>query len=210
MNIADMRQEYMLAGFDESEAARDPFQQFGTWFQDAVSSGLPMPNAMSLATADASGRPTARAVLLKGFDQDGFVFFTNYQSRKGRELATNPLASLLFTWEELERQVRIDGRAEKVPDSESDEYFATRPLGSQISAWASPQSEVVTNRATIEARCAEAQQRFGAQVPRPPHWGGFRVIPNAIEFWQGRASRLHDRILYRLESGTWKIERLAP
>ena len=210
MNIAEMRQEYMRAGFDEAQAASDPFQQFQSWFQDAVSSGLPMPNAMTLATADASSRPTARAVLLKGFDAGGFVFYTNYRSRKGRELAANPLACLLFTWEELERQVRIDGRAEKVAESESDEYFATRPLGSQISAWASPQSEVVTSRAVIEARCAEMEKRFGASVPRPPYWGGYCVVPSAIEFWQGRVNRLHDRILYRREGSAWTMERLAP
>ncbi|MBI2318060.1 MAG: pyridoxamine 5'-phosphate oxidase [Betaproteobacteria bacterium] len=210
MNIAEMRQEYMRAGFDEAQAARDPLRQFERWFQDAVASGLPLPNAMTLATADASGRPTTRAVLLKGFDAGGFVFFTNYQSRKGRELSANPFASLLFTWEELERQIRIDGRAERISDAESDAYFAARPLGSRISAWASPQSDVVATRAELEARYAAAEKRFGARVPRPPHWGGYRVIPDQIEFWQGRANRLHDRILYRREGDAWKIERLAP
>ena len=210
MNLSQMRQEYMQSGFDEADAALDPFDQFRLWFDTAVSADLPIPNVMSLATADASGRPTARAVLLKGFDRAGFVFFTNYQSRKGRELTANPRASLLFTWEELERQVRIDGRVELLPTDECDEYFATRPRGSQIGAWASPQSDVIANRADVEARYAAAEARFGDHVPRPPHWGGYRVVPEAIEFWQGRINRLHDRIRYRRQDERWIIERLAP
>ncbi len=210
MNIAQMRQEYMQAGLDEADVARDPFEQFRIWFEAAVSAGVPIPNAMTLATADGTGRPTARAVLLKGFDSSGFVFFTNYQSRKGRELTANPAASLLFTWEELERQIRIDGRAETLAAAQSDEYFATRPRGSQLSAWASPQSDVIARRADIEARYAAAEKQFPQTVPRPPNWGGYRIVPDSIEFWQGRVNRLHDRICYRRQAAAWIIERLAP
>ena len=210
MNIADIRQEYARAGLHERDVSPDPFRQFESWFQDAIAAGVPMPNAMTLATVDSAGRPTTRAVLLKGFDAGGFVFYTNFESRKARELAANPHASLLFTWEELERQVRIDGRATRVSDAQSDEYFATRPLGSRIGAWASPQSEVIPDRGLLEARVAAAAKRFGENVPRPPHWGGFRVIPTEIEFWQGRTDRLHDRLRYRSEGAAWIIERLAP
>ena len=171
---------------------------------------MPMVNAMTLATVSAAGRPSARMVLLKGVDHGGFVFFTNYKSRKGRELTANPEAALLFYWTELEREVRIEGRVEKISAQESDEYFGSRPLGSRHAAIASPQSKVVPDRAALEALFAEAEQRHGDETPRPAHWGGYRLLPAAIEFWQGRANRLHDRVLYTLKSRGWKIERLAP
>ena len=210
MNIADLRQEYMLAGLDEGDMAADPLAQFELWFREALASGIALANSMTLATADAKGRPSARAVLLKGTDERGFVFYTNYESRKGRELAENPRASLLFCWEELERQIRIDGRAERVAGAESDQYFAGRPLGSRHSAIASAQSEPVPDRATLEARLAEVAQRLGANPPRPANWGGFRIVPDLLEFWQGRKNRLHDRIAYRRSGGGWTTERLAP
>jgi len=210
MNIADIRQEYMRDGLDESRAETDPFRQFEKWFQDVLAAGVPLPNAMTLATATLNGRPSARAVLLKGIDHGGLVFFTNYQSRKARELEENPNASLLFCWEELERQVRVDGHIERVSARESDEYFATRPLGSRLSAWASPQSEVVANRADLEERLAVATARHGDNPPRPPNWGGYRVTPDSFEFWQGRANRLHDRLLYTHAGSGWRIVRLAP
>ena len=201
----------MQAGLDEQSAAADPFQQFERWFNVAAAAGLHLPNAVILATADAQGTPSARAVLLKDYDPSGFVFYTNYSSRKGRELTANPHACLLFSWVELERQVRIEGPVQKVSAPESDAYFASRPLGSRLGAWASPQSETVPDRATLEARFADAQRRFGDAVPRPPHWGGFRVTPHAIEFWQGRENRLHDRLRYRRDDKSgWTIERLAP
>ena len=211
MNIANLRREYMRAGLDESDAVADPFAQFALWFDEAVASGLPLPNAMTLASADALGMPSARAVLLKGYGPEGFVFYTNYTSRKGRELTSNPRACLLFSWVELERQVRIEGPVERVSAAESDEYFATRPLGSQLAAWASPQSETVAGRPVLEAGFAAAQRRFGQAVPRPPGWGGYRVVPQSIEFWQGRENRLHDRLVYRYANGArWTIARLAP
>lgn len=201
----------MQAGLDEASVAADPFKQFEHWFQAAAAAGLHLPNALVLATADARGIPSARAVLLKDYDRYGFVFYTNYLSRKGRELEANPNACLLFSWEELERQVLIEGSAGKLSEAESDAYFATRPLGSRLGAWASPQSEVVPDRAALEARYVDAKRRFGDAVPRPPHWGGYRIVPRAIEFWQGRENRLHDRIRYRRgEEREWTIERLAP
>ena len=210
MNIADLHQEYMRESLDEQDVAHDPFVQFDRWFKEAIAAKMPMLNAMTLATVSASGQPAARIVLLKGVDTRGFVFFTNYSSRKGTEIAANPAAALLFHWTELEREVRIDGSVEKVTAQESDEYFASRPLGSQHAAIASPQSEVVPNRAVLEARFATAEKTQGDAPTRPAHWGGYRVLPSAIEFWQGRPNRLHDRVLYSRVDGGWKITRLAP
>jgi pyridoxamine 5'-phosphate oxidase len=190
----------------------NPIHQFQRWLDEVRASGLPEQDviSMTLATATKDGRPSARIVLLKSFDDRGFVFFTNYQSQKGKELNENPRAALLFYWSGLWRQVRIEGEVEKIVAAESEEYFESRPLGSRLGAWASNQSEVVENRETLEARFAELQQRFGEVVPRPEHWGGYRVKPNSIEFWQGRDNRLHDRLRYRREDGGWVIERLAP
>ncbi|HEX7052725.1 MAG TPA: pyridoxamine 5'-phosphate oxidase [Burkholderiales bacterium] len=210
MNIADLRQEYMRAGLSEADAQRDPIRQFERWFKDALDAGLPLPNAMTLATADASGAPDARVVLLKGIEDGGFVFYTSYASRKARELAARGAACLLFLWSELERQVRIEGAVEKVSDAESDRYFASRPLGARLSAWASEQSAPVPSRAYLEDRLAEMRRRFGDAPPRPPHWGGYRVRPHAVEFWQGRADRLHDRLLYVKNATGWALQRLAP
>jgi pyridoxamine 5'-phosphate oxidase len=210
VSIADLRREYTYDGLQEADAAAEPLAQFERWFNDAVAAGLPLPNAMTLATLTPEGAPDARIVLLKGIDRGGFVFYTNYLSRKGRQLAANPAACLVFLWTELERQVRIDGRVEKVGAAESDEYFATRPLGSRLSAWASAQSEVVPSREILESALESMEARFGENPPRPPHWGGYRLIPESIEFWQGRENRLHDRLLYRRHEGAWKIERLAP
>jgi pyridoxamine 5'-phosphate oxidase len=210
MSIADLRQEYMRESLDEKDVAPDPLEQFTRWFDEAVKAQMPTVNAMTLATVSAAGRPSARMVLLKGVDHGGFVFFTNYKSRKGRELTANPEAALLFYWTELEREVRIEGRVEKISAQESDEYFGSRPLGSRHAAIASPQSKAVPGRAALEALFAEAEQRHGDETPRPAHWGGYRLLPAAIEFWQGRANRLHDRVLYTLKSRGWKIERLAP
>lgn len=210
MRIADIRQEYMRAGLLEKDAAADPFEQFDRWFHDALKADLPLPNAMTLATATAAGRPSARAVLLKGVEAGGFVFYTNYQSRKARELAENPHASLVFLWSDLERQVRVDGTVEKVSDAESDAYFDSRPLGSRLGAWASPQSMVLPDNLTLATKLAAIVLRYGKHPPRPLHWGGYRVLPEAIEFWQGRKNRLHDRLLYTRQAGGWKIVRLAP
>jgi len=211
MRIADIRQEYMRAGLVEKDAAADPFEQFDRWFHDVLQAELQLPNAMTLATATAAGRPSARAVLLKGVDDRGFVFYTNYTSRKGHELAENPYAALAFVWAELERQVRIEGAVEKVSAEESDAYFESRPLGSRLGAWASPQSMVLPDRLTLATKVASIVLRYGKHPPRPLHWGGYRVVPDAIEFWQGRKNRLHDRLLYTKQAaGGWKIQRLAP
>jgi pyridoxamine 5'-phosphate oxidase len=214
VNIADLRKDYALKNLDEKDALPDPIAQFSVWMHEALSAKLPEPTAMTLATslpvAGGGSQPTARIVLLKGFDARGFVFFTNYASRKGAELAANPLAGLLFFWCELEREVRIDGRIEKVDGAESDAYFTSRPLLSRIGAHASPQSRVLRDRAELEASFEAKGKQFGEQVPRPPHWGGYRVVPHEVEFWQGRHSRLHDRLRYRPDGERWVIERLAP
>lgn len=211
-SIADIRRDYSLKTLLETEVADNPFLQFGDWWQQAVESEIDEVNAMTLATASLEGVPSARIVLLKGYDEKGFVFFTNYESAKGRELAENPKASLLFFWKELERQVRITGLVEKLSAAENDDYFLSRPTGSQIGAWASPQSHIIENRSWLERRVEELNEKFKTeQLTRPPHWGGYRVKPVIIEFWQGRSSRLHDRLQYTLQDdGSWKIERLAP
>ncbi|BAZ25092.1 pyridoxal 5'-phosphate synthase [Kalymmatonema gypsitolerans NIES-4073] len=210
--IADLRKDYTLQGLSVSDVNPNPFIQFKQWFDQALSAQLPEPNAMTIATVTPDGKPRARMVLLKGFDERGFVFYTNYNSQKGQELAQNPQASLVFWWAELERQVRICGRVEKVSESESDEYFYSRPLNSRLGAWASNQSEVIESREVLEQRMQKLQIKYQNQdVQRPPHWGGLRVIPTEIEFWQGRSNRLHDRLLYtRLDDGSWKIVRLSP
>lgn len=205
-----MRNEYMRASLDEADAAADPLTQFQHWFDEAVRAELPTPNAMTLATVAADGTPGARIVLLKGADQRGFVFYTNYQSRKGRELAVNPHAVLVFHWIELEREVRIEGSVEKTGATESDEYFSSRPLGSRHAAIASPQSAVVANRAVLETRFAEVAKIQGDAPVRPAHWGGYVLQPARVEFWQGRPNRLHDRLLYSRDGDRWSISRLAP
>ncbi len=213
IDLASLRREYDTVGLRRAEMHPDPIEQFATWFSTAVNSELPDANAMTLATATPDGNPSARIVLLKEFDHRGFVFFTNYQSDKARELEINPRAALAFYWMQLERQVRIAGRVEKTSREESEKYFQSRPRGSQLGAWVSHQSEVIDARRILDARLAEMTERFANQnmIDLPPHWGGYRLLPDQLEFWQGRANRLHDRFRYTLQSdGSWKLDRLAP
>lgn len=209
--IADIRKDYQLESLTEQDVAANAIAQFTRWWDEAVNSEIDEVNAMTLATASDKGIPAARIVLLKDYDENGFVFFTNYNSDKGMQLAANPHATLLFFWKELERQIRIEGVAEKVSAAESDDYFYSRPVGSRIGAWSSPQSRVIANREILEQNVATYTNEFGENVPRPEHWGGYRIKPAVIEFWQGRSSRLHDRIRYMLTAeNNWVIERLAP
>jgi len=209
MSLADLRQVYQKSALLEADVAASPITQFARWFDEAQAGEVPEPNAMTLATVDANSRPSARTVLLKGFDDNGFVFYSNYLSRKGRDLETQPWASLLFFWQQLERQVRIAGPVARVSDAESDAYFHSRPLASRIGAWASQQSQPVTREA-LHAREAEMRVRYGETPPRPEYWGGYRLAPESMEFWQGRPSRLHDRLSYQRDGDAWRITRLAP
>jgi pyridoxamine 5'-phosphate oxidase len=211
MSTSDFERDHVGPGLLESDCADDAIEQFRRWYSRALDAGLPQPDAAALATAGADGRPSARMVLLRGYDSHGFVFFTNLESRKGRELAARPWAALLFYWPELDRQVRIEGRTERASDEESDAYFALRPWQSRVSAWASPQSQVLASRRELETRYQTLSEAYRERdVPRPPNWGGYRLVPDTLEFWQGRPHRLHDRIRYRLEGSAWRRERLAP
>ncbi|MFY8105174.1 MAG: pyridoxamine 5'-phosphate oxidase [Ramlibacter sp.] len=209
-DIADLRKSYERAELSEEASHADPLRQFEQWLQEAIAAQVPEPNAMTLATVGSNLRPSTRVVLIKGYDERGIVWYTNYESRKGRELAGNPYAALQFHWVELERVARIEGRVQKVSDEESDAYFHSRPLDSRIGAWASPQSEVISGRSVLVANAAKYGAQFLLQPPRPPHWGGYRLVADRWEFWQGRRSRLHDRLCYTPEAGGWKRERLAP
>lgn len=211
MDLSELRRNYTYKGLSELDLSPDPLVQFGLWFRQAMDAGVCEPNAMTLATANPDGEPAARTVLLKGYDSGGFRFYTNYESAKGRELAVNPRAALLFYWCELERQIRISGQVEKATQEESDAYFHTRPEGSRLAAWSSAQSQVAPDREMLERNYHEAAKRFATTpMTRPPHWGGYRVRPEMFEFWQGRPSRLHDRLRYRLQEGVWRIDRLSP
>ncbi|MBL7760109.1 MAG: pyridoxamine 5'-phosphate oxidase [Sediminibacterium sp.] len=212
-SIADIRRDYMLKSFDEADAFDNPFEQFTAWWEEATSADIDEVNAMTLATVSAAGKPSARIVLLKGYTHEGFVFFTNYSSAKGQEIAANGQAALLFFWKELERQIRIEGKVKKIPAADSDAYFHSRPPGSRIGAWVSPQSQVIPNRQFLEDNFKKLTEQYPdeTQVPRPEHWGGYIVVPESFEFWQGRSSRLHDRLQYTLQPNhEWKRERLAP
>ena len=210
-SIADLRRDYTRDGLTETQAPAEPFALFGEWFAQAVEVESTEANAMMLATVDGEGQPHLRTLLLKGFDERGFVFFTNYQSAKGQQLANSPAAAMTFWWHDLERQVRIEGQVEQTSAEESDAYFHSRPAGSRLGAWASPQSQVIDSREGLEQRLGAVQQQYAdTDAPRPPHWGGYRLVPTLIEFWQGRPSRLHDRLCYRLVDGSWVRERLAP
>jgi pyridoxamine 5'-phosphate oxidase len=211
MTLADLRKDYSLAGLSEKDLAKDPFRQFERWFQEAEAAKIPEPNAAVLATATKDGRPSARMVLLKGFDGRGFTFYTNYESRKGRELEANPRAAYLFPWVALERQVVIEGAVSRISREESEAYFMSRPRASQLAAWASAQSSVIPGREALESAMKAVEEKFsGAQAPLPPAWGGFRISPDSVEFWQGRRSRLHDRLRYRRSGSAWVVERLSP
>lgn len=211
LHVADIRKEYRLSSLDEKEVNPSPFVQFEKWFNEVLHSEVEEPNAMTLATSSPEGKPSARIVLLKGFDDDGFVFYTNFFSKKGMQLEQNNHAALVFFWKPLERQVRVEGIVEKVGPAISDKYFLSRPEGSRLGAWASHQSSVISSRQELEANMEKIRQEFaGKTITRPDYWGGFRLRPKLIEFWQGRSNRLHDRILYTLQAGNWQIERLAP
>jgi len=209
-NLADLRKSYEREKLEEADVAQDPLEQFTRWMQQAIDAQIPEPNAMTLATVSKENRPSTRPVLIKGCDERGIVWYTNYESRKARQISMNPWASLQFHWVELERVVRIEGKVEKVSAEESEAYYRSRPLDSRIAAWASPQSEVIADRKALEKRVEEFNRKYGENPPLPPNWGGLRLVPERWEFWQGRKNRLHDRIVYRREKGNWLRERLAP